>query len=178
MNKLLLTTLGLVAALSAAYAQGTFSASNAFIPEGQTQRAFVLGLDENPIAKANGRVVIINQANGEILSPGGAEGAAFGADGLFFVNDLAVPGVANGGTVNIWVQAWDSTTGSTWDTALVRGVADVTVGPLGGGPTPAATFRDNSNFTGIQLELIPEPSTIALAALGVVGLFFVARRKN
>ncbi len=178
MNKFLLTTLGLVAVLSV-NAQGVFNASNNFTPEGATRAAFVYDLDgETALAKASGRVQIINAASGETLSPGGAEGVAFALDGRFFVNGLEVPGTPAGGSADIIVRAWDSTTGATWDNALSRAEGLITVTGLGGGPTPPATFAQNSNFVGLQLELVPEPSTIALAALGVAGLFFVARRKN
>lgn len=178
MNKLLLTTLGLVAALSVS-AQGVFNASNNFTPTGADRPAYVYDLDgTTALSKANGRVQIINAASGETLSPGGAEGVAFTLDGRFFVNGIAVPGTTAGGSADIIVRAWDSATGATWDTALSRAEGLITVSALGGGLAPPATFAQNSNFVGLTLELIPEPSTIALAALGVVGLFFVARRKN
>lgn len=180
MNKLLLTTLGLVAALSA-YAQGTFNASNNYTPTGANTKAFVVDFANAPVAKANGRVQILNAADGSTLSPGGDAGVALTLDGLFFINGLSVPGTTTGGSANIIVRAWDSTSGATWTDALIRSVPGsglITVNNLGGGTTPAATFAQNSNFVGLQIVPVPEPSTIALAALGVAGLFFVARRKN
>jgi hypothetical protein len=180
MNKLLLTTLGLLAALSA-YAQGTFNASNSYVPTGATAKAFVLDALGVPLLKANGRVEILNAADQASLSPNGAAGVALGADGLFFINNLVVPGVAAGGSANIVVRAWDVTTGATFADATAKSSGLVTVSPLGGGPTPAATFAANSNFVGLTLSagpIVPEPSTIALAAFGVAGLFFVARRKS
>ena len=181
MNKLLLTTLGLFAALSA-FAQGTFNASNNFTVPGASTRAFVFSPDgTTPVAKANGRVQIINPADGSTLSPGGAAGVALTLDGLFFINGLSVPGAGTGSSANILVRAWDASTGATWNDAIVRSPSAsglITVNNLGGGPTPAATFSANSNWTGLTLEVVPEPSTVALAALGVAGLFFVARRKN
>jgi hypothetical protein len=180
MNKLLLTTLGFLAALSA-YAQGTFNASNNYIPTGQTAKAFILDSAGLPLAKANGRVEILNAADQASLSPGGSAGVALSLDGLFFINNLVVPGVATGGTAPIVVRAWDSTTGATFAEATSKISGLVTVSSLGGGTTPAATFGANSNFIGLQLAggpVIPEPSTVALAALGVAGLFFVARRKS
>ena len=180
MNKLLLTAFGLIAALTA-YAQGTFNASNNYTVPGATQKAFILDPAGSPLAKANGRVEIINAADGSTLSPGGDAGVALTLDGLFFINGLSVPGTTTGGTANIIVRAWDATSGGTWASALTRSPATsglITVTSLGGGTTPAATFAQNSNFAGLSVEIVPEPSTIALAALGVAGLFFVARRKN
>lgn len=183
MNKLLLTTLSLFAALSA-FAQGTFNASNNFTVPGASTRAFIFNPVPNnttPVLKANGRVQIINPADGSTLSPGGAAGVPLTLDGLFFINGLSVPGAGTGSSANILVRAWDASTGATWADAIVRSPANsglITVNNLGGGPTPAATFAANSNWTGLTLEVVPEPSTVALAALGVAGLFFVARRKN
>lgn len=181
MNKLLLTTFGMFAALSA-FAQGTFNASNNYTVPGASTKAFVFATDgTTPLAKANGKVTIQNAADGSFLSPGGAAGVSLAADGLFFINGLSVPGTATGGSANIIIRAWDSSTGATWNDALIRTpVASglITVSSLGGGPTPPATFAANSNFAGLTVEVVPEPSTVALAALGVAGLFFVARRKN
>lgn len=178
MNKLLLTTLGMFAALSA-FAQGTFNASNNFTPTGASTKAFIFATDgTTPLAKANGRVEILNAADMSTLSPGGSAGVALTLDGLFFINGLSVPGTSTGGSANIIVRAWDSTTGATFAEALTRTSGLITVSSLGGGTTPAATFAANSNFVGLTVAVIPEPSTVALAALGVAGLFFVARRKN
>ena len=175
MNKLLLIAVTLAAGISA-LAQGTFNASNNYIPTGGSAKAFVLGSDGLPLPKANGMVQIINAADQSSLN---GAGSAFGGAGLFFVNDLIVPGVPTGGTASIVVRAWDITTGATWETATSKGSGLVTVTGLGGGTTPNATFAANSNFVGLQLTgtIVPEPSTIALAAFGLAGLFFVARRK-
>lgn len=177
MNKLLLTTLGMVAAVSAAYAQGTFNANNNFIPAGASAKAFILGTDGNPLAKANGRVEILEGSTS--LSANGSAGVALTLDGLFFVNGLASGTAGLGGTANLVVRAWDASTGSTYATATSRGSVSVVISGLGGGTTPPATFGNNSDFKGLKLEgtVIPEPSTVALAALGVAGLFVMARRK-
>jgi len=179
MNKLLLTTLGMVAAVSAAYAQGTFNANNNFTPAGASAKAFVLDPSGNPLAKANGRVEILS--GGTSLSPNGSAGVALTLDGLFFINGLVAPNAGLGGTANLVVRAWDVTSGATYDAAKTRGSVNVVISSLGGGTPPPATFGNNSDFKGLKLEgggVIPEPSTVALAALGVAGLFVMARRKS
>jgi len=178
MNKLLLTTLGMVAAVSAAYAQGTFNANNNFTPAGASAKAFILDPNGNALAKANGRVEILE--GGVSLSPNGGAGVALTLDGLFFINGLASKTAGLGGTANLVVRAWDVTTGATYDSATTRGSVNVVISSLGGGTTPPATFGNNSDFKGLKLEgggVIPEPSTVALATLGVAGLFVMARRK-
>lgn len=184
MNRLLLLTVSLAAGVSA-LAQGFFNASNNYIPTTvppSTTKAFVYGPDgTTPLAKVNGRVQILTADLATTLSPGGDAGVAFGLAGVFFVNDIQVPGVAVGGTANIVVRAWDVTTGATWAAATTKGSVPITVTGLGGGTTPNATFQANSNWGPLTLQgapIIPEPSTIALATLGVAGLFFVARRKK
>lgn len=176
MNKLLLTALGVVAAF-AAQAQGVFNANNNFTPTGAAERAFIKDVGGANLSKATGKVEFV-LADGTSLTAGGSAGVSLTADGLFFINGVTVPGVGVGGTANIIVRAWDSSTGATYDAALERASANVTVTGLGGGTTPPATFALNSNFTGLTLAVVPEPSTYALAAAGAVGLFLVARRKK
>ncbi|MBN9692837.1 MAG: PEP-CTERM sorting domain-containing protein [Verrucomicrobia bacterium] len=175
-----LIAFGLLSTLSA-LAQGTFNASNNYTVPGASTKAYIFGFDGiTPLPKANGKVSIQNAFDGSFLSPNGAAGVPLTLDGLFFINGLVVPGVAPGGSANILVRAWDASTGATWADALIGSPMFsglITINNLGGGPTPAATFAANSNWTGLIVG-VPEPSTVVLAALGVAGLFFVARRKN
>ncbi|MBN9693056.1 MAG: PEP-CTERM sorting domain-containing protein [Verrucomicrobia bacterium] len=165
-----------------AFAQGTFNASNNYIPPGASQKAFVwdsrTGL---PLAKTMGRVQIINQADGVTLSPNGDAGVGLTLDGLFFINGIVVPGAGNGSSVDLIVRAWDASTGGTWATAGVRsepGTGLVRVTNLMTGLVPPATFQNDSNFVGLTVGfVIPEPSAAALALLGIGGMTLVVRRK-
>jgi hypothetical protein len=179
MNKLLLIASGLALAVSS-YAQGLFNANNNYTPLGASTKAYVLDAAGLPLAKAVGRVEILNAADQSSLTPGGAAGVGFLGDGLFIVNNIAVPGVAVGGSANIVIRAWDSSTGATFAEATSKISGLVTVSSLGGGTTPNATLALNSGFVGLQIPgtVIPEPSVVALATLGIAGLFFMARRKN
>lgn len=90
------------------------------------------------------------------------------------VPEVAIPGVPTGGSANVAFRAWLTSAGS-YDAApeSQRGMsAPVTVTGLGGGPTPPA------NLVGLQGFVIPvpEPSTIALGALGAAALL-LRRRK-
>ncbi|MBN9692838.1 MAG: PEP-CTERM sorting domain-containing protein [Verrucomicrobia bacterium] len=174
-----LIAFGLLSTVSA-LAQGTFNASNNYTVPGASTKALIFVVEGIPLAKSVGRVAVQNATDGSFLSPNGAAGVALTLDGLFFINGLTVPDVAPGGTAHVIVRAWDASTGPNWFDALVRsnpGSGLVTVNNLGGGLTPAASFAADSNFTGLTF-FVPEPSTVALTALGVAGIFFVARRKN
>jgi len=181
MNKTLAIIVGLAAGLSA-LAQGNININNNFIATGATEKAFVLGGDFTPykglpVPKAVGRVEVLDNNGNIINGPADGTGKTFGADGLFFLGVTDIPGTAAGGNGSIVIRSWDSTTGSTFATATTKGFTIVTVGPLGGGAIPPPGLSTASNWTGMSIVGVPEPSTIALAGLGLVGLFYVARRK-
>jgi len=177
MNPILLSALGCLAALSVE-AQGIFSANNNYTPIGASDRALIRCGHGVPVSKAVGRVEFV-LPDGRSLTPGGAAGVPLLANGLFSITGITVPGVPVGGTANIIVRAWDSSTGPTYYDALLRGEVNVTITDLGGGIKPPATFALNSNFTGITFMfcVVPEPSTYALAVVGVVGVLLAARRR-
>jgi len=90
-------------------------------------------------------------------------------------NDAVIPGVGVNGTASIEVRAWEA--GKTYATTQIRGSSGAfSVGPLGGSngastPTVSPDLGNMPNFT-----ITPEPSTIALGALGV-GALLLRRRK-
>lgn len=111
----------------------------------------------------------------------GADYAAVGPiQGFLTVNDEAmkyisatavtIDGIASGEEATFQVRAWVGA--DSWELATIRGSSgDVTV-ELGGGLTVPPNLDGLEGFT-----LVPEPSTIALAVLGV-GAFLLRRRKK
>lgn len=91
-----------------------------------------------------------------------------------------IAGAAAGSTVTLTVRAWDSTKGATYAAAVAAGgkygQSDPFSVTLGGqGPSgPPATPADLSGLK--SFSLVPEPSTIALGALGAAALL-LRRRK-
>jgi hypothetical protein len=99
---------------------------------------------------------------------------------LATVPDVAVTGVPPGSTAQLVVRAWETSAGS-WDASTHRGEQAFTSRVLGGpnpDPTsPAIPSPDlGPGFTGFEMEVVPEPSTIALGALGI-GALLLRRRK-
>jgi hypothetical protein len=177
MKKLALLA-GLALGSLASYAQGYINTFNAFAPTPGGAIAYLRDVGDGLLSKATGRVEIYNSLGTEILSPiKDGTGNPLAVDGLFSLGVTAVPGATPGGPATVILRAWDNSTGATYADAQERGIFVVTF-PTVGANTAPSNFVTGSNFTGLTLELVPEPSTIALAALGVAGLFLAVRRKS
>jgi PEP-CTERM motif len=181
MNKiqLLVGAAGLLASASL-FAQGQFNFNNL-----SGARPKIFGVDgTTPIAGVGFLVDVLvkNPATGnyEGIQRNGVDFTGIaplsGANaGLFSGNVVTVPFVAPGATADVRVRAWDVSSGATFSSALISGSVDFTVGPLGGGSPPAPP-ASMANFASFQLAVIPEPSTYALAALGLGGLLLFRRK--
>ncbi len=187
MNKiqLLVGAAGLVASASL-FAQGTFSANNL---SGSRPRVF--GVDgtttltganylydivvKNP-ATGNYEGILRTLSNGTIVPFTGLNFLGGANAGLFSAGVATVPFVAGGASADVRVRAWDITTGATYDAALTRGSVDFTIASLGGAGTPPSAPVSMANFASFSLAVIPEPSTYALAALGLGGLLLFRRK--
>jgi hypothetical protein len=179
MNKLALLAALAVGSI-AAYGQGNINTFNAFAPTPGGALAYVRDYatgEGSPLSKATGRVEIL-ALDGAVLSPvKDGTGNALAVDGIFSLGVTPIPGSTVGQPASVILRAWDNSTGATYAAALERAEVTVTF-PTVGSSTAPSNFVTGSNFTGLQLQLVPEPSTVALAALGVAGLFLVARRKR
>lgn len=116
----------------------------------------------------------------------GAE-VAFKSNGRFAGGSAEVAGVALGGIAKgLTLQVWDSSQGN-YAAAKVKGTSIAfDSDPLGGGSTPPPKLANLKSFnlepagsgpvTGPVATVVPEPSTIALGALGAALLLFRSRR--
>jgi hypothetical protein len=105
--------------------------------------------------------------------------------GLIVTQTLPINGVAPGAIAALQVRVWDNKGGtvSTWAAAL----ADQTVAKgtsalfasqaLGGAGSPPSTPPQMTGWTSFNVSAVPEPSVIALGALGL-GALLLRRRKS
>jgi len=177
MNKLILSAVLALSGLTS-QAQGVINGFNAFKPPGSSVNALVLDAHWiNPLLPEVGRVEVLTADGLTVLSPiKDGQGNKLIAPGVFSLGLMTIPGSTVGSSASVMLRAWDNSTGTTFATALCRGTVHVTFPSVGSANAPS-NFVLDSNFRGMIL-LVPEPSTIALASLGVLGVFFTVRRAN
>jgi PEP-CTERM motif len=171
MKTLLLATT-LAAFATAALAQdGTFIGSNLI----GGVRQYIYDIDGTTLLpKADGAVQFVY--NGTVLGNGTYP---FFIPGGFAV-PLSIPNMA-GKTVDIEIDVWDRTTSSTYYGPdlfrhfLPQQTVRITLG--GAGTPPSAPVYLTSFTSGRLIFAVPEPSALALAALGLGGLIFLGRRR-
>lgn len=184
--KKLMACLTVVASVVTATAQGTFTANNNYVPNGATDKAFIIDVNGEPAKPEVTRVeilyndVLLKGYNGNTVF---ASVSKLTSDGLFSFDNIKVPNTNPGDTIQVVVRAWDITFCSydisSFENAGLRDSTIVTIKNLGGGTIPTATFAFNSDFRGLDFRngAIPEPSTYVLMALGLIGVFFINKRK-
>ncbi len=141
-----------------------------------------------PLSAAAGEWEVVY--NGSIITPNGDAGVAFSKTGAPSLNTIfggtvfafpASTGLAAGSTPTITIIAWDKTApgGALGATATHVASETITLPALGaiGSSTPPPALPFTKLVLQVVTPVVPEPSTYALAALGLGGLFFVSRRK-
>lgn len=95
--------------------------------------------------------------------------------GYFSGGPREITGVNAGAAASVQVRAWSVSSGATFDAASIRGsspVLNLTATGNAGEPPSLPV-----NLVGLQqFSLVPEPSTIALGALGALALLFRRRK--
>lgn len=127
------------------------------------------------------------------LKPAGAAvdfrtGNAAGYVNVGSAASRAIDGVAFGANAAVQIRAWSASGGATWDEAVAKAAADASVhvgmSKLLTITTAASALNVPSPMVGLESfpivsqasGVIPEPSTLALAALGAAALL-IRRRK-
>jgi hypothetical protein len=179
--KKLLFVAALMAATAGAFAQGTVNFANKVAAAGLD--APVLNVDGSKLAGAAYLAQLYAGPTAGSLAPVGASAFPFKVNGYFSAGELTIPGTTVGGTVFAEVRAWAASGGATYEAALSSGAAAgkseaFTITGLGGNAAgaPPATPANMVNMKGFQLQAVPEPSTIALGALGAFALLAFRRK--
>lgn len=119
------------------------------------------------------------------LNPVGTAGAfSTAAAGRFNLGNVEIPGVATGQDVWVQVRAWENKYGNSYTAALNAGAQDGRTAILGqsgvfkiaAGSALQPTVLSAAGLQGFSVSVVPEPSTLALGALGLAGLFLLRRR--
>lgn len=105
--------------------------------------------------------------------------------GTVFPQDVVIPGVPGRSMATLEVRVWDNLGGTvaTWAQVLqnpnvARGTSGLFQSPsLGGAGTPPDPPAQMTGWTSFNVHQVPEPSVIALGALGL-GALLLRRRKS
>lgn len=150
------------------------------------------GINFNPannvngqVTRADGSTLAGNDVMGQLyVGPAGGSLVAVGTPRAFLQNGIisfgtvSVTGVAAGASADVVLRSWTAASGNSWEEANDGRLAEVgesnqiTI-TLGGGVNPPAYL---SGLTATTMEIVPEPSTWALMALGL-GALALRRRK-
>lgn len=200
MKKLVLTTIACVGLTASVLAQGSMLNVNNFQGAGgPTATSFGLFFNSsgNPYTGASITATVLagpDAANLAALTsgPGGMNAGTmlFAAPGVYFDQTFQtynVAGVAAGANATVQVQAWADGAASygasadkfyAWNGATYVDASTFTfVNPTGGGGTPPGLPKDLDGMPAMSLQVIPEPSVLALTGLGLGTLLLFRRRK-
>jgi hypothetical protein len=185
MKKFATLAISLWASAVVSHAQGTINFAN----------AGAWGLAQVHIDTITGPLVATTSYMAQLLLVGagnsftavGAPANFVGSGGPGFFNGgvVAVPGVALGATATFEVFAWDGASGqAAYDVALAAwqggsihgGYSNPVTVPTGGGGTPAGPPGALTGLNPWFVNVVPEPSTIALGIIG--GLALLLRRRK
>lgn len=174
--KKLVIILGVALVSVATYAQGTVTFANA----GAGFTRPVVDVNGTPLAGSTFVAQLYAGATSGSLVPVGAT-TPFLVNGFFNGGVRTVTDVAPGASAFFQVAAWEAAAGSDWQEAYNSG-GQATIsaefsnltGGVGTPPTPPGALSNMP--AGMQLEVIPEPSTFALLALGAAAML-LRRRK-
>lgn len=159
-------------------AQVAYSSDTAVVPAGKAGMAIggntwmadlLYGIGSDPVTSlaAGSATAFLGSADGDT-----ANGA-----GYFVGNAVTIPGYSSG-PISFIVRAWSTsgaTGGADYDTSLLRGESAVLTMPsIATGTMPVGDLVGLQAFT---VEIVPEPTTLALVGLGAAALLAFRRRK-
>ena len=167
--------------LQAAEGEITFTTPNAdtskgrvFLPDGTTR------LNTSFL----GQIYVSSSLNGVYTALGNA--VAWSATGnINSGQTFTIPGTTVGQTYFYKIAAWSTSSGATFEQAsgassgfagMSAGTQFTTGGTIPGNP-PTVIAASSNTFSNFSLAAVPEPTTVALAVMGGLGLL-ARRRRN
>jgi len=168
MKKALVAIAALLVSVSA-YAQGQVNFKTHIASDVPPIDAKILN-QGSPAVGAFAQLVVVGA--GGSLTPMTEAPGVVNAAGYVSAGAATFAGITGGTAVQIKMRAWLGAAGSTYDTATVRGISDnsITVTLVEAPGTP-------NDLIGLgNVTLTPEPTTLALGALGL-GALLAYRRK-
>jgi hypothetical protein len=176
--KKLLIALAAVLVAAASYAQGTVAFNN---------RVTSIGLDA-PIRMPDGvtgvgpgysaALFLSGSSGANVLIPSSLTTFRAGAGAAYVVPSVAtVAGFAAGTVANLKIRAWDTTAGS-YEAALAsgKGYGESAEFQVTLTEPPAFPADLPATLQGFNVTIVPEPTTLALGALGAAALLFRRRK--
>lgn len=176
MKKQVLTLLSVIALSASAFAQGTVTMGN--------NAGSLITLNGSPIAVGSATFQLYAGPNADSLvaqlPTGGTSALAAGR--MANVN-VIVAGIAPGATGTFQIWGWNSAY-ATYDAAVAANsyvgksaIFTATTGGVGEPPSLPTSLAGLYPGFALTTTIIPEPSTFALAGLGLAGLLLFRRRK-
>jgi MYXO-CTERM domain-containing protein len=168
MKKALIAIAALLVSVSA-YAQGQVNFKTHITSDTPPIAAQILNADGSVGVGAFAQLVVVGANNS--LTPMTEAPGVVNAAGYVSAGAATFAGIAGGTTVNLIMRAWQGAAGSTFDTATIKGSSSPISIQLVEAP---GTPNDLIGLTSVTLT--PEPTTLALGALGL-GALVLYRRK-
>jgi hypothetical protein len=185
-----LLTLALVALSAAAtYAQGTIQFLNSALSKVKYESAPGVFVDAPTGTKigvfwgtdAGGSAAVVGKGKGTLQTPTSAVGATAGiwAGGTIY----AINGADTGSRIWLKIAGWDANVGDDFRSSGHYGesaVVNILLGPTAGPGTvvwQSASATDTTRAKPFNINIVPEPSVVALGALGL-GALLLRRRKS
>jgi hypothetical protein len=189
MKKTLLTLALVAFSAAATYAQGTIQFLNSVLTKVKYEPTQGAALVDAPTgtkigvfwgSDAGGAAAITGSGKGTLQTPSGAIGATAGVYNISSV--YGITGTDGGQRVWLKIAGWDANVGDDYARSLHYGessVVSVLLGPTSGPGTvviQGASGTATDRFKAFNIMVVPEPSVIALGALGL-GALLLRRRK-
>lgn len=142
-----LSVLAVILFSSAALAQGMVSFNN-ILGVDSAHRPLLMRYNGDPLPKVSGRIQILSRDGGLIVNPNNGM-TTFGQalDGLFGLGHLSIPKTEPGGSTQVTLQVWDSSSGETYELASEKMAVVLSLVGLGGGELPVPNLLEISTPT-------------------------------